>query len=117
MSAGALLRSTTSQRFNGKETEHEMDFDRESNVDFRVLRGQNNQWHVTEQDLRQPVASFDSPHEACAWAIARAKPKRGRVFVEGTCVDYSSFTADPNNHRRPPTQHRGGLLTRKTGVR
>ena len=70
-----------------------MDLDQESNLDFRVLRGQNNQWHVTAQDLRQPLASFDSPHEARAWAIARAKPKQCRVFVEETFVDYSSFKA------------------------
>jgi hypothetical protein len=90
-----------------------MEFDQESDLDFRVLRGQNNQWHVTAQDFRQPLASFDSPHEACAWAIARAIPKQGRVFVEETFVDYSK----PDNRRRPPTQHRGVLLTRKTGAR
>jgi hypothetical protein len=70
-----------------------MDLDQESNLDLRILRGQNNQWHVTAQDLRQPLASFASPHEACAWAIARAKPKQCRVFVEKTFVDYSSFKA------------------------
>ncbi len=94
-----------------------MDLAPEGGLDFRVLRGQNNQWHVIAQDYRQPLASFDSPHAACEWAIARAKPQRGRVFVEETFVDYSSFTADPKNCRRPPTQHRDFLLTRKTGAR
>lgn len=94
-----------------------MNFDQKSNLDFRVLRGKNNQWHVTAQDFRQPLASFDTPHEACAWAIARAKAKRGRVFVEETFVDYSSFTADPRNCRKPPTPHRASLLTGKTGAR
>lgn len=104
-----------------------MDLDQDSNLDFRVLRGQNNQWHVTAQDfrqlLRQPLASFDSPHDAIAWAIARAKPKRCRVFVEETFVDYSSFTAgsqersfvDPGVGRHP--RRRDFLLTPKTGAR
>lgn len=90
-----------------------MEFDQESKLDFRVLRGQDNQWHVTAHDFRQPLASFDSPHEACDWAIERAKPKQGRVFVEETLVDY----ANPDSRRRPPTQRRGALLTRKTGAR
>lgn len=100
-----------------------MDLDQESNLDFKVLRGQNNQWHVTAQDLRQPLASFDSPHDACAWAIARAKPRRCRVFVEETFVDYSSLTAgsqersfvDPGVGNHP--RHRDFLLTAKTGAR
>ena len=90
-----------------------MKFDQESNLDFRVSRGQNNQWHVTAHDLRQPLASFDSPHEACAWAIERARPKQGRVFVEETFVDYAA----PESRRRSPTQRRGAVLTRKTGAR
>jgi len=103
-----------------------MDLDQQNNPDFRVLRGQNNQWHVTAQDYRQPLASFDSLHAACAWAIARAKPKRRRVFVEETFVDYSSFTTgsqdrsfidpgarDVGNHPPP----RAFLLTGKTGAR
>ncbi len=69
-----------------------MDSNEQSNLDFRVLRGQDNQWHVTADDFHQPLASFDSPHDACAWAIARAKPKQCRVFVEETFVDYSRST-------------------------
>jgi len=70
-----------------------MDLNQQNILDFRVLRGQNNQWHVTGEDLRQPLASFDSPHAACEWAIARAKPQHGRVFVEETFVDYSRSTS------------------------
>lgn len=92
-----------SESFNGNGKGHEMDFDQENNLDFRVSLGQNNQWYVTAQDFCQPLASFDSLHEACAWAIARARPKRSRVFVEETFVDFSSFTADPDNRRKLPT--------------
>jgi len=103
-----------------------MDLDQESNLDFRILRGQNNQWQVTAQNFRQPLASFDSPHDACAWAIARAKPNRCRVFVEETFVDYSSFTADSRERSfvvpgaRDVGNHplrRAFLLTGKTGAR
>lgn len=47
-----------------------------------VSRVHNQQWQVSVQDLQQPLATFDSAQAACAWAIARAKPKRGRVLVE-----------------------------------
>jgi hypothetical protein len=59
-----------------------MDLEQENDLVLNVLLGQNKEWHVIAQDFRQPLASFDNPHSACAWAIARAKPKRGRVIVE-----------------------------------
>ena len=93
-----------------------MDFDQESKLVLSVLRAQHDQWHVTAHDVPQPLVSFDSPHEACAWAIARAIPERGRVFVEGHLIDYSGFAADPKNGRTPPTQHRDFLLPRRTGA-
>jgi len=66
-----------------------MDLNQESKLVLSVLRGQDNRWHVTEQGFGQLLDSFDSPHEACAWAVVRAEPKRGRVFVENVLVDYS----------------------------
>jgi hypothetical protein len=57
-----------------------MDLDQE--VVFSVSHGQDRRWHVTTQDSPQPLVSFDDPQAACAWAIERAKPRRGKVFVE-----------------------------------
>jgi len=54
---------------------------------LNVIRGTDNRWQVTSEDLGQPIAFFDTAQDACSWAIARAKPKRGRVFVEKTPVD------------------------------
>lgn len=60
-----------------------MNFKQVSSPVLSVLRGPNQQWHVSAQDnLRQPLATFDNPQAACAWAIAHAQPKRGRVLVE-----------------------------------
>jgi hypothetical protein len=59
-----------------------MDFYHESNVVLSVSLTKNKQWHVTWKDSKQPLASFDNPQAACAWAIAQAKPKGGRVLVE-----------------------------------
>ncbi len=80
-----------------------MDFNQESDFDLRVLRGQNDLWQVIAQDSPHALKSFDDPHEACAWAIALAKSKRGRVFVEEALVDCSSFVADLKLCRRRPT--------------
>lgn len=67
-----------------------MDFGEDCNLVLMVLRGQNDRWHVVVDDLRQPLATFERPHDACAWAIARAKSKRARIFVENIPVDYSA---------------------------
>lgn len=71
-------------------TEIDMDFNQDSNLVLTVLRGHNDRWHVVVDDLRQPLATFERPHDACAWAIARAKSKRARIFVENIPVDYSA---------------------------
>lgn len=71
-------------------TGNEMDFNQESNLILRVLRGDDNRWHVIGDDFRQPLATFEGPHDACAWAITRAKSKRGNIFVENIPVDYST---------------------------
>jgi hypothetical protein len=65
-----------------------MDFDQESNLVLKVMLGEDKEWHVIVQDFHKPLASFDNPHSACAWAIARAKPKRGRVIVETIPVEW-----------------------------
>lgn len=66
-----------------------MDFDQESDLILSVSRGQNEQWRVTANDFGQPLATFDDPQAACAWAIARAKPRRGRVFFEAIPVTWT----------------------------
>ena len=50
-------------------------------IDFSVTFGQNEQWHVTTQECPKPLASFKNPKTACEWAIQRAKPVRGRVWI------------------------------------
>jgi hypothetical protein len=59
-----------------------MDFGQASNFVLNVMRGEDQAWHVVAQDIHQPLASFDNPHSACAWAIAHAKPKCGSVVME-----------------------------------
>jgi hypothetical protein len=84
-------------------SENEMDFNQESNLVLRVLRGHNNRWHVIVDDFRQPLATFEGPHDACAWAIARAKSTRGKVFVENISVDYSAALQE---HKNAPSHAR-----------
>ena len=69
-----------------------MELNDSSDLVFSVLRAHNTQWHVTTQDSRQLLASFDNPQAACAWAIARAKPQRGKVFVEELAGSTRAFT-------------------------
>ncbi len=59
-----------------------MDFDSQGALVLSVSLGQNKKWHVSLLDFSQPLASFDNPQAACVWAIAVAKPKRGKVLVE-----------------------------------
>ena len=59
-----------------------MDFKTEGNLVLSVSLGQNKQWEVSSQESSRPLASFDKPQGACAWAIAFAKPRRGQVLVE-----------------------------------
>ena len=59
-----------------------MDFSADGDFVLSVSLGQSNQWHVSARDVSHPLASFDEPQAACAWAIAVARPKRGKVLVE-----------------------------------
>ena len=60
-----------------------MNFVLKPNAVLSVARGHDQQqWHVTTQDLTKPLASFNDAQAACAWAIARARPVQGRVLVE-----------------------------------
>ena len=54
---------------------------------FHVLRAMGNRWQVVSDALNQPSPLFDTPQDACYWAIVRATPVRGRVLVENTPVD------------------------------
>ena len=57
-------------------------------VVLSVLDGQNEQWHVTAQEASKPLASFDNPLAACAWAIERAKPMGSRIFDNEVLLDW-----------------------------
>jgi hypothetical protein len=59
-----------------------MDFHLNSNFVLSVSPGKDYQWQVTAEDFKKPLASFDSPQAACAWAIAQAKLQGGKVLIE-----------------------------------
>jgi hypothetical protein len=56
---------------------------KERDAVLNVIVGHDAQWHVTSEHSLQPLASFDDPQSACAWAIQRVKPVQGRVAVDG----------------------------------
>jgi hypothetical protein len=61
-----------------------MGLDQKGDVVFRVSRGQNSQWDVSEKGFDRPLASFDSEKDACSYANDLAKTKQGsKVVVEG----------------------------------
>ncbi len=61
-----------------------MGLDQKGDIVFRVSRGKNNQWDVSEKDFDNPLASFDSEGDACKYANDLAKTKQGsRVVVDG----------------------------------
>jgi len=61
-----------------------MGLDQKGNVIFRVSRGANGQWDVSEKGFDKPLASFDSEKDACSYANDLAKAKPGsKVVVEG----------------------------------
>ena len=51
------------------------------------MRSTDNRWRVLADELSEPIPVFDTPQDACSLAVARAKARRGRVFVEQTPVD------------------------------
>ncbi len=59
-----------------------MDIYHEINVVLSVSPGKDNQWQVTAEDNKHPLASFDSPQAACTWAITQAKLQGGKVLIE-----------------------------------
>ena len=61
-----------------------MGLDQKGDPVFRVSRGENSQWDVSEKGFDKPLASFDSEGEACSYANDLAKTKQGsKVVVEG----------------------------------
>jgi len=61
-----------------------MGLDQKGDIVFRVSRGANSQWDVSEKGLDTPLASFDSEKDACSYANDLAKTKQGsKVVVEG----------------------------------
>jgi hypothetical protein len=61
-----------------------MGLDQKGDVVFRVSRGENSQWDVSERGFEKPLASFDSEKEACGYANDLASTKEGsRVVVDG----------------------------------
>ena len=62
-----------------------MGFDQKGGgIVFRVSRGENQQWDVSEKGFEKPLASFDSEQGACGYANDLARSKEGsRVVIEG----------------------------------
>jgi hypothetical protein len=61
-----------------------MGLDQKGDIVFRVSRGANSQWDVSEKGFDTPLASFDSEKDACSYANDLAKTKQGsKVVVEG----------------------------------
>lgn len=61
-----------------------MGLDQKGDIVFRVSRGENSQWDVTEEGFDKPLASFDSERDAYRYANDLAKTKEGsKVVVEG----------------------------------
>jgi uncharacterized protein DUF2188 len=60
-----------------------MGLDQKGNIVFRVARGANSQWDVTEKGFDKPLASFDSEKDACSYANDLAKTKQGSKVVVG----------------------------------
>ena len=61
-----------------------MGLDQKGDIVFRVSRGENNQWDVTEKGFDKPLASFDSEKDASSYANDLARTKQGsKVVVEG----------------------------------
>jgi hypothetical protein len=74
-----------------------MDDHLDRNLILSVSPGENSQWHVKAQDLAQPLASFGSPHAACDWAIAYAKPQGGKVLIEELMSSNQSSAGEDMN--------------------
>ncbi len=61
-----------------------MGLDQKGDVIFRVSRGANSQWDVSEKGFDKPLASFDSEKDARSYANDLARTKEGsKVVVEG----------------------------------
>ena len=61
-----------------------MGLDEKGDNVFRVSRGANHQWDVSEMGFDKPLASFDTEEDACTYANDLAETKPGsRVVVEG----------------------------------
>jgi Uncharacterized protein conserved in bacteria (DUF2188) len=61
-----------------------MGLDQKGDIIFRVSRGANSQWVVSEKGFDKPLASFDHEKDACSYANDLAKAKPGsKVVVEG----------------------------------
>jgi len=74
-----------------------MDFHLNSDLVLSVSPGKDYQWQVTAEDLKQPLASFDSPQAACDWAIAQAKLQGGKVLIEELEASASAFLHEGMN--------------------
>jgi len=61
-----------------------MSLDQKGGKVFRVSRGVNHQWDVSEMGFDEPLASFDAEKDACSYAndLAGTRPE-SRVVVEG----------------------------------
>jgi len=58
-----------------------MGLDQKGDVVFRISRGPDGKWDVSEKDFDKPLASFDSEQDARNYANDLAKTKRGSKVV------------------------------------
>lgn len=68
---------------------------------LNVNRTIHNRWQVVSDPVEDSAPLFDTPQEACSWAIARAKLQRGRVLFENVPVTIKN---EKDIYPRPPQQ-------------
>jgi len=54
-----------------------MGIDQKGPVVFRVSRGENDRWDVSENDFDNPLATFDDKQDACDYASKLTETKEG----------------------------------------
>lgn len=63
-----------------------MGFDQKPSVALHVSKGANGKWDVTENDFEDPLASFDTEHDATVYANALSKTKGGTTVSQDDVV-------------------------------
>ncbi|MDB5762660.1 MAG: hypothetical protein JWQ21_1655 [Herminiimonas sp.] len=58
-----------------------MGFDQKGAVVIRISRGANGRWDVSENDVEDPLASFDDKQDACDYANKLTTTKEGATVL------------------------------------